>query len=214
MKIYDLSPEISECMAVYKNNVEKKPRLKVTRTIKEGANESRIEIDLHTGSHVDAPCHFLQKGRSIEQIDLSKFMGACLVIDFTKVKGRINEKSFKNSKIKKNDIVVLKTKKAPDKKFNRNFTYLEKSGASYLMKKGIKAVGIDSLGIERSQPNHETHKILLKRNIPIFEGLDLSKVRQGRYYFYGLPLKIRKGEASPVRAILIRQYVLSQTFKY
>ena len=132
-------------------------------------------------------------------------MGQCVVLDFTKTKNSITKKNFKNAKINKNDIVLLKTKNKPDKNFNFNFTYLEKSGAEFLASKKIKAVGIDNLGIERSQPNHPTHKILLSKNILIFEGLYLSKVKQGRYFFYGLPLKIRRGDGSPVRAILIEQ---------
>ncbi len=203
MKIYDLSPEISEEMAVYKNKTEKKPKIRVTRTLKEGSNETKLEIESHTGSHVDAPYHFLANGKTIEKISLDKFMGKAIVLDFTKIKTAITENHFKNKRIQKNDIVLLKTKNKPDKIFNPNFTYLEKSGAQYLASKKVKAVGIDALGIERSQPNHETHKVLLKNDIPIFEGLDLSKVKQGRYFFHGLPLKIRHGDASPVRAILI-----------
>lgn len=203
MKIYDLSPEICLSMAVYKNKLDKKPKIKVTRTINQGANESRLDVDAHTGSHVDAPYHFLQKGSAVDKLSLDKFMGKAVVLDFTKAKGSITKNHLQNKKIQKSDIVLLKTKNKPDKKFNISFTYLEKSGAEYLASKKAKAVGIDSLGIERNQPNHETHKMLLKNNIPIFEGLDLSKVKQGRYFFHGLPLKIKKGDASPVRAVLV-----------
>lgn len=204
MKLYDLSPEISEGMCVYKDKLEKKPKLTATRTLKEGANESRLEIDAHTGSHVDAPYHFLESGRTIEKISLDKFIGKAVVLDFTEIKDKIITKKLL---LKKNffadDIILLKTKILPDEFFNPEFIYLDQSGAKFLASKKIKAVGIDSLGIERSQPNHETHKILLKNNIPIFEGLDLSKVKEGKYFFYGFPLKIRKGDASPVRAVLV-----------
>ena len=203
MKIYDLSPEIYEGMAVYKNKTENKPKIIPTRTLKEGANESRLEIKSHTGSHADAPFHFIKDGKTIEKISLDRFMGKAIVLDLTKVKGSIKNIDLKKVKIQKNEIVLLKTKNRLDKNFNPNFTYLEKSGAEYLASKKIKAVGIDNLGIERSQPEHETHKILLSRGIIIFEGLDLSKVRQGSYYFHGLPLKIKKGDASPVRAVLV-----------
>ena len=203
MKVYDLSPEISEKMAVYKDRLEKRPKIYLTRTLKEGANESRLDIFVHTGSHVDAPYHVLENGKTIDKISLERFMGKAVVLDFTKVKNAITEKHFKNIKIQKNDIVLLKTKNKPDKSFDFNFTYLEKTGAEYLASKKIKAVGIDSLGIERSQPNHQTHKILLSKNIPIFEGLDLSKVKQGMYFFHGLPLKIKNGDGSPVRAVLV-----------
>ena len=206
MKINDISMEISEEMAVYKNKLEKRPKISVARTLKEGANESKLEIFVHTGSHVDAPYHVLQSGKTIEKISLDKFMGKCAVLDFTKAKNAITRVHFKKIKLKiqKNDIVLLKTKNKLDKKFDFNFTYLEKSGAEYLASEKIKAVGIDNLGIERNQKNHETHKIMLKNNILIFEGLDLSKVKQGRYFFHGLPLKIRKGDASPVRAVLVK----------
>ena len=205
MKIYDLSPEINEKMAVYKNRLEQRPKITVTRTLKQNANESKIEMHVHSGSHVDAPYHMLSNGKTIDRIDLSKFMGKAVVLDFTKVKNSIMKKHLIKSKVNKNDIVLLKTKNNPDKKFNFNFTYLEKTGAEFLASKKVKAVGIDNLGIERSQPNHLTHKILLSKNIPIFEGLDLSKVKQGRYLFYGFPLKIKKGDGSPVRAILIQK---------
>lgn len=205
MRIYDISPEISENMIVYKDKLEKKPNLKVTRTLKEGANESRLEIESHTGSHVDAPYHLLQNGKTIEKISLDKFMGKAVVIDFTKTK-QITKSHLAGKKIKiqKNDIVLLKTKNKLESGFEFEFVYLEKSGAEYLASKNIKAVGIDSLGIERNQPNHETHKVLLSKSIPIFEGLDLSRVRQGSYVFYGFPLKIKNGDASPVRAVLVK----------
>ncbi len=206
MKIHDISMEISEEMPVYKNRLEKRPKISVARTLKEGANESKLDIFVHTGSHVDAPYHVLENGKTIEKISLDRFMGKAVVLDFTKTDDSITKDSLRKIKIKiqKNDIVLLKTKNKIRKDFDFNFTYLEKSGAEYLVLKKIKAVGIDSLGIERSQPNHETHKILLKKNIVIFEGLDLSKVNQGRYFFHGLPLKIRKGDASPVRAMLVK----------
>ena len=204
MKIYDLSPEINEKMAVYKNKVETRPKITIVRTLKEGTNESKIEMHVHSGSHVDAPYHMLGNGKTIEQINLSKFMGQCVVLDFTSVKDSITKKHLMKSKINKNDIVLLKTKNKAEKKFNFNFTFLEKTGAEYLASKKVKAVGTDNLGIERSQPNHPTHKLLLSKNIPIFEGLDLSKVKQGRYLFYGFPLKIKKGDGSPVRAVLAK----------
>ena len=204
MKIYDLSPEISENMIIYKNRLEKRPKITVTRTIGEGANESKLDIYVHSGSHVDAPYHILQNGKTIENINLEKFMGNAIVLDFTKIKEYISKKILlEKNFFGKDYIVLLKTKNKPDKTFNFSFTYLEKSGAEYLVSKKIKAVGIDSLGIERNQPNHDTHKIFANKNIPIFEGLDLSKVKEGRYLFYGFPLKIKKGDGSPVRAVLV-----------
>ena len=209
MKIYDLSPEISEGMAVYKNKPEKKPAIKITRTIKDGANESRLEIDLHTGSHVDAPYHIFKNGKKIGIMNIENFMGNCIVFDFTNVKNSIRDfhcsdavKRMKGASIK-GKIILLRTKKREDKNFDFRFVYLDKSGADYLASNNVKAVGIDSLGLERNQPAHDSHKILLRKNIPVFEGLNLGRIRKGEYFFCGLPLKIKDGDGSPVRAVLI-----------
>lgn len=209
MKIFDLSPEISEDMAVYKDRPEKKPRRKITRTINDGANESRLEIDLHTGSHVDAPYHILKSGKKIDRIRIDNFMGECIVFDFTKAKNSIGDSHLKgalkgmNTSQIKGKIILLKTKTRPQKSFDFNFVYLDKSGAGFLASNKVKAVGIDSLGLERNQPAHDSHKLLLGKNIPVFEGLNLSKIKKGNYFFCGLPLKIKDGDGSPVRAMLI-----------
>ena len=207
LAIFDISMEIREDMAVYKDKNEKKPKLKVTRTLKHGTNESKLEIDAHTGTHADAFYHMLAKGKTIEKISLENFIGNCIVLNFTKAKGKITISEIKKDnnykKIKKDDIVLLKTRNKPLEKFDYGFTYLEKTSAKYLANKNIKLIGIDNLGIERSQPKHETHKILFNKQIPVIEGLELSKIKEGRYFFIGLPLKIKNADASPIRAVLV-----------
>ena len=220
--MYDISMEIGKDMPVYKNKEVKKPKIAATRTIEQGANESIISMESHTGTHADAYSHMIANGRTIDRIELEKFFGECLVIDFSDIKGKISSEDFnkiihnsnsnklkskKNSgnkiMIRKNDIILLKTRKNPMKSFDFNFTYLGKNGAEFLAKRKVKCVGIDNLGIERDQPDHETHKILFGKKITIVEGLELSRIKQGRYFFIGLPLKIKNGDGSPIRAILI-----------
>ncbi len=205
MKIYDISMEIKNDMAVYKNKKETRPKIKVTSTLKQGANESRLGIESHTGTHADAYFHMLAKGTTIEKIDINKFIGDCIVLDFSNKKDKITIKDFNKNKIKKNDIVLLKTRNKSLKKFGKNYIYLDETGAKYLAGKKVKCVGIDNLSIERDQPKYDTHKILFNKNIPIVEGLDLSKIKQGRYFFVGLPLKIKHGDGSPVRAVLVEK---------
>jgi len=206
MKIYDISLEISKNMAVWKNKSEKRPKIRVTRTIKQGSNESEIQADVHVGTHADAYFHMLANGKKIDKINLDKFMGNCTVLDFTEIRDKITATNLKKikSNIKKNEIVLLKTRNKPLKKFDFNFTYLEESGAKFLAGKKVKMVGVDNLGVERDQEGHPTHKILFKKNIPIIEGLELSKIKQGKYFFIGLPLKIKDGDASPIRAALVK----------
>jgi len=81
---------------------------------------------------------------------------------------------------------------------------LAEFGAKFLVSKNIKGVGINALGIERSQPNYNTHKSLLSKGIIIFEGLELSKINPGRYFFIGLPLKVKGGDGTPIRAVLVK----------
>lgn len=221
MKIYDISMEIKEGMPAYKNKKENKPKIVPTRTLAEGANESKLEMKVHTGTHIDAYFHMLAKGKTIDKTSLEKFIGECIVLDFSHIHGSISAEDFnrllkikgfsekrqkkgnKRAVIKKNDIILLKTRNTAMEAFDFDFTYLDKTGARFLAGKNIKCIGIDNLGIERGQPGHETHKILLERGIPIIEGLELSKIKQGRYFFIGFPLKIKNGDGSPIRAVLI-----------
>ncbi len=207
MKIYDISAEINEGTVVWKDKDSKKPKFRITAEFaKDRMNESRIDIDLHTGTHADAHFHMLDNGKRIDEISLNKFIGNCVVLDFTGVKNKITAKDIEKqkNKIKKNDIVLLKTLKKPIKKFDLNFTFLGKTGAEFLSNMKIKTAGIDALGVERSQPGHDTHKILFKKNISIVEGLELSKIKPGRYFFIGLPLKIKGRDGSPIRAVLVK----------
>src|SRR3989338_4887170 len=118
MKIYDITREISEDMVIYKNRRENSPKISVTRKLEEGANESKLDIQMHTGTHVDAPYHVLANGKKIDVLSPDKFMGKCVVLDFTKVKDAITKKDLQAAKIIKNDIVLLKTKNNLEKEFD------------------------------------------------------------------------------------------------
>jgi len=88
--------------------------------------------------------------------------------------------------------------------FDPEFIYLDKTGAKYCVEQKIKAVGIDYLGIERNQPGHETHALLLENNIGIIEGLRLAHAEADQYFLICLPLLIPGADASPARAILCK----------
>jgi len=204
MKIYDISMNITKDMMVYKNKVEKQPKLKIISDhIAGNVYESNISIDLHTGTHIDAPLHMIKDGETIESYPLENFINKCKVIDLTNVNDRITANDLVNKNIQKNDFILFKTKNSYSDKFEFDFVFLEKSGAEFLKSKKVIGVGIDSLGIERDQKDHETHKILLGNNIIILEGLRLKDIDEGEYTLYALPLKIDNVEASPTRAILV-----------
>jgi arylformamidase len=207
VRIIDISWPISSATTGYKD----KKVVNVTDVKnfnKDGVRETNITVSSHTGTHVDAPSHFLKDGKTIDQINLDRLMGQAIVIDLSNVTDAITREHLlaHASVINKNDIVLLKTTNSltqPTEPFTPHFIYLHVSGARYLAEQQIKAVGIDYLGIERSQPNHETHTELFTHDVVIIEGLRLGHVKPGRYEFYCLPLAVIGLEAAPARAILL-----------
>jgi arylformamidase len=205
MKIYDVSMSIKHDMAVYNNSDEKRPLIKVMKDFSNSTYfESRIEMDMHTGTHIDAPLHMIQDGETMDFMDLSKLITQCKVLDFTGLEDKISKNDLIGRDIKKGDFVLFKTKNSEKEEFEKTFVYLDKSGAEYLSDKGIAGVATDGLGIERAQPEHETHKILFAAGIIIIEGLRLKGIEEGEYMMYALPLKITSVEAAPARVILIK----------
>ncbi|MBB6214433.1 arylformamidase [Anaerosolibacter carboniphilus] len=204
MKIYDISMDIYEDMTVYKNKLEKKPKIVVTQDHTTGSSyTSYITMEMHTGTHIDAPLHMIDGGETMELYAVENFVRKCKVLDLTDAEDTITKELLQRKSIEKGDFVLLKTKNSFTEAFDFQFVYLEKSGASYLKEIGIAGVGIDALGIERDQSDHETHKILLSQGISIMEGLRLKGVEEGEYILCAPPLKIRNVEAAPTRAILI-----------
>jgi arylformamidase len=206
MKLHDISMEISEDVQVYKNKEEKKAKLVQQYDFKNSSvYETQLIMNLHTGTHIDAPLHAIENGETTENYNLEQFFGSCLVLDLMAIDEKITAKDLEKYTIKEDTFVILKTKNSLDQDFNYDFVYLEESGAKFLANAKIKGVGIDGLGIERNQSGHPTHKILLSNNIPILEGLRLKDIKEGYYEIAAFPIKIKDVEASPVRAVLIER---------
>ncbi len=209
MKIYDISWPISQATTEYKN----KGTIQLT-AVKgfetDGVRDSIITLGTHTGTHVDAPSHFLKDGKSIDMIALDRVMGPAKVIDLMTVMEAITADDLKRYEIKEDEIIILRTANsalAVTDPFQSNFIYLDPSGARYLAEKKIKAVAIDYLGIERGDPEHQTHTTLMKADIVIIEGVRLSHVPAGDYFMVCLPLALIGLEAAPARAILMTEVV-------
>lgn len=208
MKILDISWPISSGITGYKNKgVAEAEFLKTFE--KDNVRESMIRLKSHTGTHVDAPSHFMQDGATIDKTDLHSLVGSARVIDMTNIVDCITKEDLVAvaDQIVPGDIVLFKTANSdnyPLDPFDTDFVYLEASGAQYLAGKKVKAVGIDYLGIEHSQPDHPTHIVLMRQEIPIIEGLRLGLVTPGEYFFCCLPLLTVGLEAAPARAILIQ----------
>ncbi len=169
------------------------------------ANLSKVSMGLHTGTHIDTPYHFLGEGKTLEEIDISRFYGIVKVFEI-RSEEKILLKDIENLNIERNDIILFKTKNSlllQEKTFHENYVGLSLEVAEYLGNKEIKAVGIDYLSIgPKGEEGRRVHKALLSKEIGIIEGLDLNNVSSGKYFFIALPLKIKGGEGSPVRALL------------
>lgn len=206
MKIFDISMEIHEEMPVYKNNEDKKPELEgINRLRVYGSYETLLTMNLHTGTHIDAPLHMIQDGKTMESYSLERFVTPCKVLDLTWVHTAITAEDLMNYTINEGDTILFKTRNSNDDVFVEDFVYLTKDGAEYLSEFKLNGVGIDALGIERDQENHDTHRILFDSGAFILEGLRLKDIAQGEYQLIALPLKIREVEATPVRAVLVAE---------
>jgi arylformamidase len=206
MKVIDISMEIHEEMTVYKNKEEKRPRLEgINRLSVHGSYETLMTINLHTGTHVDAPLHMMQEGATMETYGLERFITTCKVIDLTWAHHCITDEDLMNYTIEAGDTILFKTRNSKEDAFDPEFVYLTKEGAAYLAEKGVNGVGIDALGIERAQANHESHRLLFESGAFILEGLRLKGVEQGEYDLIALPIKIKSVEASLVRAVLVQR---------
>ncbi|MCG7410398.1 cyclase family protein [Paenibacillus sp. ACRRX] len=203
-KIYDISMTIQDGMQVYKNKDEKKPVIRNVQNFSNAkAYESRIDIDVHCGTHVDAPLHMLENGDTIESIGLDQLVGHARVLDLTHVQDSIGREDLEPFGLQRGDWVLFKTRNSSSEEFDFEFVFLNETGAQYLIELGVKGVGTDGLGIERAQPNYTTHRPLFQNDIIIVEGLRLKEVEQGTYFMVIAPLKLTGIEAAPARAFLI-----------
>jgi len=198
--VIDITMTITESMKVYKNKESKKPTLKTVSN--KPVYETDIAMNLHTGTHIDFPKHMISDGKLSDAYTIDQYIGNCYVLDVTFLERRILKKDLTSINLNTYDFILFKTKNSFSDTFNPDYIYLSEEAAEYLSHSELKGVGIDALGIEREQPGHPTHHLLLNQDILIYEGLDLKDVSEGVYEFIGLPTKIGSVEASPVRAIL------------
>jgi arylformamidase len=206
MKIYDVTVAISATMPIYAGdppaNVESAKRLSAG----ESSNISKLAFGAHTGTHVDAPNHFIDGSRRIDQLDLNKLIGPCRVVKVADDIQTIEPEHLGD--IEGIERVLFKTKNSVywnDSEFHSDFAHLSPAAADALVSNGVKLVGIDYLSIERFHSgDHAVHKAFLSKEIVIVEGLDLRQVQPGDYELICLPLKYvgGEGDGAPARVVL------------
>lgn len=206
-RVWDISVKDEPGMHIYPGD----PPIEVrrVRAIAEGApaNLTHLALGAHTGTHVDAPAHFIDGAPTLEQIPLDRFVGPATVLE---LRGRaaIDAAALRDQDVPAGGIVLLKTDNSElwDRPgFQEGFTYLTADAAAYLLERGVKTLGMDYLSIERfGSDTFEVHKLLLGRGVLIIEGLDLRAIAAGSYTLVCLPLNLQGVDGAPARAVLMQ----------
>ena len=208
MKIYDVSLPISPALPVWPGDPA--VVLEQTSSMDAGAHDniSRLACGVHTGTHVDAPHHFLNDHRTVETLALDVLVGPAQVVqipgDVKVVNAEALEKAGLSAGIER---LLLKTSNSQlwergENTFYQDFVAISADGADWLVRYGIKLVGIDYLSVAPYHQSIPTHRALLTAGIIIVEGMDLSAIQPGRYELFCLPLKLVGSDGAPARVIL------------
>jgi len=205
--ILDVSPPLDERLPVWPGS----PGFRISplASIDSGspANVSKIELDLHTGTHIDAPSHFLADGATVEATPLSLLIGPAVVADIPEAR-EIGPDELEGAELPGGtERLLLRTVnsalwRSGDGTFEPEFAALSPAGARWLVDRGIRLIGVDYLSVQRFQDGPQTHRVLLEAGLLLLEGLDLSAVRPGSYELICLPLALVGTEAAPARAVL------------
>jgi len=202
----DISPEINSSIAVYPGDVEFKRDVSFDTHQGNHMTLSSIESTLHLGAHTDAPIHYSKSDEGIDKRSLDYYIGPCQVIDVSQKVGpggMIVADDIYNFQIETSRI-LFKTDSFNHHSWSDNFVYFSPLLIKALVDKGVKLVGIDTPSVDKSDSKTlDAHQAIYNNNMSILEGIDLRDVKEGKYQLIALPLKIKDGDASPVRAILI-----------
>lgn len=209
MTIYDLTLPLSPSLPVWPGD----PAVEVTQTrsMERGdhVNQSRLALSVHTGTHVDAPHHFLNDQRTVEALPLEVLTGPCYVTqlpdDIDEISAEVLERiSFGAGTTR----LLFGTRNSKlwargETEFQRDFVAVSEDGAAWLVAHGIRLVGVDYLSVAPFGAGTPTHTVLLQAGVVVVEGLNLAQVPRGFYDLYCLPLKIAGADGAPARVILV-----------
>ena len=169
---------------------------------------SKFTMGAHSGTHVDAPLHFIPNGKTLDQIPLSTFIGPVRIIDCSPNALAVDAAELNKHQWRGAKRIFFRTRNSRnhwmrDSQFHPDFTYVAPDAAQLLADAGVELVGIDYISMEKFKAEQpQTHRILLGKDIPIIEGLDLQDVTPGDYELMLLPIRVMGHEAAPVRALI------------
>ena len=209
MKILDISVPVSPGLPVWPDDPPVVLERYRTLSAGDGCNASRICCSVHTGTHVDAPGHFIDNASTVEDLLLDTLIGPVLVIEVPAA-GAIEPEFLESVLLPRGTVRLLfKTQNSdlwrkPDHSFHSDFVALSPRAAAWIVEQEIRLVGVDYLSVQMFADSEPlTHLTLLKAGVVVVEGLDLQTVRPGSYQLICLPLKLVGSDGAPARAVLI-----------
>ncbi|MCX8035486.1 MAG: cyclase family protein [Candidatus Sumerlaeia bacterium] len=209
MRILDISVPLRDGMVVWPGDVPFRRHQTVSMACGNDYNLSAITTSVHAGTHMDAPRHFIAGGATVEQLDLSPFVGPCRVVEIANPLA-IDLGDIERLDLKGVERLLFKTQNSAlyeRPEFVENYVGLAPDAARHLAKiETLKLVGVDYYSIapfgSAAVPVHEA---ILGRGIVALEGINLREVEPGDYELIALPLRIEGSDGSPVRAVLIQR---------
>lgn len=208
MRIHDVSVPIRPGMATFPTDpaVRVEPFLSIAKG--DGCNVSHLSLGSHTGTHLDAPVHFVPGGATVDQLPTDLLIGAARVFELG-VRDKIDRADLTGLDLRGRERILFKTRNSglwPSGRFEEDFVYLTGAAAEHLVDSGVRLVGVDYLSVEGYRvEGGPAHKALLRAGVVIVEGLDLGAIRPGDYELVCLPMKLAGGDGAPARVVLIER---------
>jgi arylformamidase len=204
MKIYDISHTLRAGMAVWPSDDGLRIEQKTSLADGDIANVTAISMSCHVGTHMDAPHHYLRGGKSIETIELERFVGPARVATVRPATSLVSADELDVFLADRPQRLLIRCNEPMElDSFREDFVALSVSAAEHLVSAGVQLVGIDSPSVDPfSAAVLEAHLVLGRAGVVILENLRLQGVPDGRYELIALPLKLAGGDGSPVRAVL------------
>ena len=202
-RLYDISRGIREDTAVWPGDTPFSRRWVMRMENGDSCNVSTVTHSVHCGTHADAPFHFDPKGAPIDRVDLSKYVGKCLVLT-AKSRDSLKVSDLAGIDVAAEErLLVRGPDKLPDNQWKDDFFHCSLDAARHVALRHLKLLGLDSPSVDfMTSKELAAHKALTLGGVAILESLDLSRVRDGHYELIALPLKMIGGDGSLVRAVL------------
>lgn len=208
MRIYDVSLPIRSGMVVWPGDAEVVVETVQSQADGSRANVSAARLGLHTGTHVDAPCHFIAGAAGVESLALDALIGPAWVAEL-EADGPITAQALARANIPVDaQRLLLKTGNSAlweRPAFCPDFAYLTPDAARWVVERGIRLIGVDYLSVEAATGDGSTHETLLGAGVVVVEGLSLSQVSGGWYTLYCLPLNVPGADGAPARVVLMAE---------